>query len=305
MLRKLTILWLCAVALVTSASAQDAEKVLKQFEGKVLILRHPLRDDSLKYDAEGKVLKGGGEEPWTSHGGILIEHIKLTPDTLHLTGKRMLFMFSPHDFAMMEFKNLHRRLVSPPFSPSLDIVITLDQPVASEEQARKVLSNVFALNTEDLLASVPDFWRPCLTDHLAYDSSQAKDAEFSWRAPTGGSGKPLQSSVQKSSDDLSVTEVDEPVAHVGDGVSAPRPVYTPEPKFSEVARCEKFQGVVLLKIIVGTDGKIHNAQITRALGMGLDETALATTKTWRFDPSRRNGEPVAVEINIEVSFNLY
>jgi len=39
--------------------------------------------------------------------------------------------------------------------------------------------------------------------------------------------------------------------------------------------------------------------------MGLDDNAMQRVKTWRFDPARLNGEPVAVEMNIEVSFNLY
>jgi TonB family protein len=39
--------------------------------------------------------------------------------------------------------------------------------------------------------------------------------------------------------------------------------------------------------------------------MGLDENAMEGVKRWRFNPATRNGEPVAVEMKIEVSFNLY
>jgi protein TonB len=39
--------------------------------------------------------------------------------------------------------------------------------------------------------------------------------------------------------------------------------------------------------------------------MGLDENAMEALKNWRFEPATRNGQPVAVEMNIEVSFNLY
>jgi TonB family protein len=39
--------------------------------------------------------------------------------------------------------------------------------------------------------------------------------------------------------------------------------------------------------------------------MGLDENAMERLKTWRFKPGTYNGQPVAVEMNIEVSFNLY
>ena len=95
------------------------------------------------------------------------------------------------------------------------------------------------------------------------------------------------------------------IFHVGEGVSAPHALYTPEPEFSEEARKAKYQGVVVLNIIVGTDGRVHNPRVVRSLGMGLDEKAIEGVKTWKFDPSKKDGRAVAVEMNIEVAFNLY
>jgi protein TonB len=95
------------------------------------------------------------------------------------------------------------------------------------------------------------------------------------------------------------------IFHVGDGVSAPRPIFTPEPEFSEEARKAKYQGVVVLNIVVGTDGRVHSPRVVRSLGMGLDEKAIEGVKTWKFDPSKKDGRAVAVEMNIEVAFNLY
>jgi TonB family protein len=64
--------------------------------------------------------------------------------------------------------------------------------------------------------------------------------------------------------------------------------------------------VDVVTIIVGTDGRVHKAWLARPLGLGLDESSIATVKTWRFQPAfSGDKEPVAVEINIEVSFNLY
>ncbi|HET9838852.1 MAG TPA: TonB family protein [Candidatus Angelobacter sp.] len=95
------------------------------------------------------------------------------------------------------------------------------------------------------------------------------------------------------------------IYHVGDGVSRPRAIYTPEPEFSEEARKAKYQGVVVLTIIVGTDGRVYSPRILRSLGMGLDEKAVEGVKTWKFDAARKDGHPVAVEMNVEVAFNLY
>lgn len=95
------------------------------------------------------------------------------------------------------------------------------------------------------------------------------------------------------------------IYHVGDGVSRPRALYTPEPEFSEEARKAKYQGVVVLTIVVGQDGRVYSPRILRSLGMGLDEKAIEGVKTWKFDAARKDGHPVAVEMNVEVAFNLY
>jgi protein TonB len=39
--------------------------------------------------------------------------------------------------------------------------------------------------------------------------------------------------------------------------------------------------------------------------LGLDEKAIETVKTWKFDPAMKDGKPVAVQIIVEVAFHLY
>jgi TonB family protein len=95
------------------------------------------------------------------------------------------------------------------------------------------------------------------------------------------------------------------VYHVGGGVSAPRPIYSPDPDYSEEARKAKYQGTVVLWVIVGSDGRPHDIRVYRSLGMGLDEKAIEAIRTWKFEPARKDGIPVAVQVNIEVSFRLY
>ena len=95
------------------------------------------------------------------------------------------------------------------------------------------------------------------------------------------------------------------IFHVGGGTSAPRPIYSPEPEFSEEARKAKYQGVCTLGLIVGTDGRPRNIHVLSSLGMGLDEKAIEAVKNWRFEPAMREGHPVNVEIAVEVDFHLY
>jgi len=92
---------------------------------------------------------------------------------------------------------------------------------------------------------------------------------------------------------------------VGGNVSAPIPIYKPEPPYSEEARKAKYQGTVVLWIVVDTQGNVQQAQVVKPLGMGLDENALRTVKTWKFKPAMRNGAPVPVRVMVEVSFRLF
>jgi periplasmic protein TonB len=92
---------------------------------------------------------------------------------------------------------------------------------------------------------------------------------------------------------------------VGGGVSAPRPLFAPDPEYSEEARKAKYQGTVVLTLVVGPEGKAHDIRIARSVGMGLDEKAMEAVRTWKFEPARKDGQAVAVLINVEVSFRLY
>jgi TonB family protein len=97
-----------------------------------------------------------------------------------------------------------------------------------------------------------------------------------------------------------------PIYHLGeDGTKVPKATFTPEPDFSERARKAKFQGTVILTIVVDKVGHVSRVSLVRSLGMGLDQAAMERVKQWRFEPATRNGQPVAVVMNIEVSFNLY
>jgi TonB family protein len=95
------------------------------------------------------------------------------------------------------------------------------------------------------------------------------------------------------------------IFHVGGGVSPPRPIFNPEPEFSEEARKAKYQGVCTLGLIVGTDGRPSNIRVLNSLGMGLDERAIEAVKNWKFEPAMKDGHPVRVEIAVEVDFHLY
>jgi protein TonB len=92
---------------------------------------------------------------------------------------------------------------------------------------------------------------------------------------------------------------------IGGGVSTPVPIYTVEPEFSEEARKAKFMGVVLVNLIVDANGRPQNVHTLRGVGMGLDEKAVEAVKQYKFRPAMKNGKPVAVELNVEVNFQIF
>jgi len=95
------------------------------------------------------------------------------------------------------------------------------------------------------------------------------------------------------------------VYHVGGGVLPPKVLYDPDPDYSEAARRAKYQGTVVLWVIVGADGRPREISVRRSLGMGLDEKAVEAVRRWKFDPAKKDGQAVAVQISIEVNFRLY
>jgi TonB family protein len=95
------------------------------------------------------------------------------------------------------------------------------------------------------------------------------------------------------------------VFKVGGGISAPQPISTPDPEYTEEARRAKTQGTCILWLIVDEEGHPRDIRVVRGLGSGLDEKAIEAVKQWKFAPSLRDGKPVNVQISIEVGFRLY
>lgn len=91
---------------------------------------------------------------------------------------------------------------------------------------------------------------------------------------------------------------------VGGGVSSPALLFKVEPEYSEEARKAKFQGTVLLSVVVDEKGNPRDIRIIRALGLGLDEKAIESVQKWRFKPGVKDGRAVPVIAQVEVNFRL-
>jgi len=86
---------------------------------------------------------------------------------------------------------------------------------------------------------------------------------------------------------------------------SPRCLFCPNPSYSEEARRLKVSGVVLLMIVVRSDGLADDVMVVKPMGHGLDANAIDTVLEWKFQPAKdAQGNLVAVQVPIEVSFKL-
>ncbi len=93
----------------------------------------------------------------------------------------------------------------------------------------------------------------------------------------------------------------------GEGATVPpRPTYKPEPPYSPQARRDKLQGTVELGLDIDAQGNVTEVrEFGKRLGEGLDEKAIETVKTWKFEPATRDSVPVPIHVVVEITFRLF
>ncbi|ATB30250.1 energy transducer TonB [Melittangium boletus] len=87
---------------------------------------------------------------------------------------------------------------------------------------------------------------------------------------------------------------------------APRVLEQVKPHYPRRARSEGIEGLVLVRLIIGVDGRVEpdSPRVLRSVA-ALDEAALAAVSQWRFSPALgRQGRPVRVIVEIPVQFSL-
>jgi TonB family protein len=96
-----------------------------------------------------------------------------------------------------------------------------------------------------------------------------------------------------------------PVYRTECGVTPPQVTYQTEPEFSERARKRKISGTVDLSCVVDQFGKVREIKVEQSADPALDKNAIAAVSQWKFQPATKDGQSVAVQMNVQVSFRLY
>ena len=87
-------------------------------------------------------------------------------------------------------------------------------------------------------------------------------------------------------------------------VQHPRKITAVPATYTEVARKEKIQGVVVLLATIDEEGAVEDVQVVQGLPYGLTEQAIESLKQWTFEPATLDGKPVAVFYNLTFRFRL-
>lgn len=87
-------------------------------------------------------------------------------------------------------------------------------------------------------------------------------------------------------------------------VVPPKVTYRTDPSYTEEAVRAGLEGTVRLRLLVTPEGLAGEIQVTKGLGMGMDQQAVEAVRQWRFEPARIDGKAIATKINIEINFHL-
>ena len=91
---------------------------------------------------------------------------------------------------------------------------------------------------------------------------------------------------------------------IGSGIMQGMRTGGQNPIYPQDAKDAHAEGTVILKALIGRDGRIHNLKVTSAPFPSLVESAMWAVSHWEYKPYLLNGEPVDVETQINVIYKL-
>lgn len=91
---------------------------------------------------------------------------------------------------------------------------------------------------------------------------------------------------------------------VSSGVMAGHRLSGAAPIYPQQAKADRTSGTVVLRALIGLDGRIHDLSVISAPALSLAVASVQAVQTWTYKPYLLNGQPVEVETQINVVFSL-
>jgi protein TonB len=93
------------------------------------------------------------------------------------------------------------------------------------------------------------------------------------------------------------------VVRVGLGVKPPRQTYSADPVYPPLARDTHIWGTVVVDAVIDEHGNVVQARVVSGHPFLMD-AALKAVLLWKYEPTTLNGQPVSVELQVQVHFKL-
>ena len=286
------------------------DEIKQMLVGKALYLRGGYLDNNLSFDEHGKL---DGHSPQGSYtlSAIQIDRIRLTKKKVELEGARYGLRFLGLLANEDPSKALERVRITPK-KKTVKISIEREQvlipkkmkehkpvketdkkarqaatatpeveskgaisitPAHTARVLKEALDQIFAQGLDEhMMAAMPDFWK-------LYYQAVAVKADY----------RPKDPSI------LRQNTVDRKA----------RLLTSFEPDSNEFAQAAGVAGMSQYHAVIGPDGKVGEVAVSRPIGFGLDESAVAAIRNAKFEPAIKDGKPVAVLLDLDVPFRIF
>lgn len=107
-------------------------------------------------------------------------------------------------------------------------------------------------------------------------------------------------------DTLTATEIDleGPLVGMSTVSQAPNLIGRVKPEYTEEMITNQVRGTVKAKLLIDISGEVKQVELLEDLGFGSREVAIEAFERLRFEPAKRDGEPVAVWIIMKYRFEF-
>lgn len=274
--------------LLLGAQSMSVPDLNTQYRGKILTLRHPFKSNSQNYDGTGQPIKAGKEGPWTLYGRLQILQITEQHGELRIRGKRTGLLNQNNRLSDYGVGQSPLRVPDP-----VGNVVSIHIQSSPGADYASVLGKIFALTTEDLLASVPELWKDYVRLRLDPQSSGGQWEFTPGQGDADRFSKPLPGVPGAHGQEVTLKTT---------GVTPPKAISTPEPDYGgEIGRA-LVHGTDKLGATIDEQGRVAHVAIIDPIGLGVDESTAAAMEKWKFEPGRLHGKPVPVNMTIEMEY---